>query len=147
MFSSERRRHFGLPGDIFRKLYPHLPRCEFSGQSRMIPQILRFRSSASKELQLLQTDRRIRLRESSCLRETFDYVNADSERRVSMRLNRKYERKNSVSIKTYEIYLILICEFVELKLTVSKLYFLPLFISFFARYLYTQIYNVKLDSI
>jgi len=64
-----------------------------------------------------------------------------------MRLNRKYERKNSVSIKTYEIYLILICEFVELKLTVSKLYFLPLFISFFARYLYTQIYNVKLDSI
>lgn len=81
----------GLPGDIFRKLYPPpLLHREFSGQSRMIPQILRFRSSA-REFQLRRTDLtatpwldgRIRLRESSCLRETFDYVNADFEQWIS----------------------------------------------------------------
>lgn len=100
MFSSERGRRFGLSGDIFRKLYPRpLLHREFSGQSRMIPQILRFRSSA-REFQLRRTDLtaappldgRIRLRESSCLRETFDYVNADFKQRIST-LNGKYMKK------------------------------------------------------
>lgn len=97
MFSSERSRRLRLPLEIFFEnfiLRPLLHR-EFSGQSRMIPQILRFRSSA-REFQLCRTDlaatppldRRIRLRESSCLRETFDYVNADFRQRTST-LNRK----------------------------------------------------------
>lgn len=102
MFSSERGRRFGLSGDIFRKLYPRpLLHREFSGQSRMIPQILRFRErSSAREFQLRRTDLtaappldgRIRLRESSCLRETFDYVNADLKQWIST-LNGKYMKK------------------------------------------------------
>lgn len=123
MFSSERRRRFGLPGDIFRKLYPRPPRCEFSGQSRMIPQIHRFRSSTSKELQLQELNGwtnssswifvslwNVWLRKRGFWATRIDAF----ERKI-------YERQNPAPIKTCEIYSISIYEFVELKL-VFKLY-------------------------
>lgn len=130
MFSSERRRHFGLPGDIFRKLYPRPPRCEFSGQSRMIPQILRFRSS--RELQLCErTDGRIRLRLWIFLSPWNGWLRKRESwaARISMRLNRKWKRKNSVSIGTRETCSILIYGLVESKL-VFKVAFVASYLSF-----------------